>query len=385
MDAVAVIPGAHDERLRAFVGDAALARHLAAPRTTDSFTLLALQRTAAAGYVLLSHQRARLGAATLEVLEIVKLVSGSPAVRNALLEAAVHAAAEAGLPWLSLRRPPAQFAEYGLAPCALRSHLTLDPQTTPHPKSGLRLAGEQDIADLAALYAASYDRIPLAPQRAMPDWRWILAGNSRLQILDDNRRRPVAYAALSPSIGALLVREAAAADSGAARMLIQALTAQVRASGDLLALELPAIHVTARAAIQLGARLELRAPAPDAAAWLWGVVDPFAALDELRIELHERLNRSNYHGWEGRIGLEWSGGSAILAVEKRQMSIVRESEPRDLAIRRISLGGLAQFLLGYRDAADLRASDELTCADTDLGLMNAIFPATAGGEMVWRP
>ena len=50
------------------------------------------------------------------------------------------------------------------------------------------------------------------------------------------------------------------------------------------------------------------------------------------------------------------------------------SRPADLRLRQITLPALAQLCLGYRAAADLRATGGLACDDSALGLLDALFP-----------
>lgn len=367
--------------LEALGGAGAVERQLERPRARPGYALLARDGTATAGYALLAHTRYRLGAATIETLELTALAAGGAAAREALLGAALSAAVAAGLPFLSLRRAPAAFAGYGLAPCAYLAHLTL-PRLPASPQAeaqagigGLRPAAADDLDDLAALHSAAYAALPLSPLRAAPDWRWLLGSGAQLLIQEDKRGRVVGYAQLGQGAGSLVVREAAAADGGAARALLQALTQQAEAAGSSLALELSPGHSVARAALQLGAELVLRAPGPNQTARLWGVVDLAATLDALQPELEARLAGSRYAGWSGRVAIEAASGLAALAWESGRASLARPDLPPDVAIRRASLGGLAQLLLGYRDTGDLRATGELAAVDVDLGLLDALFPA----------
>jgi hypothetical protein len=41
-----------------------------------------------------------------------------------------------------------------------------------------------------------------------------------------------------------------------------------------------------------------------------------------------------------------------------------------------ALGALAQLLLGYRSAADLRATGGIACEPTAFGLLDALFPVS---------
>jgi hypothetical protein len=61
--------------------------------------------------------------------------------------------------------------------------------------------------------------------------------------------------------------------------------------------------------------------------------------------------------------------------------VIDGSRPADLRLRQVTLPGLAQLLLGYRAAADLRASGDLACDDSALGLLDALFPVVLAAGM----
>jgi len=56
------------------------------------------------------------------------------------------------------------------------------------------------------------------------------------------------------------------------------------------------------------------------------------------------------------------------------VTVAAGAGPADLLVGGLGLAAAAQLLLGYRAAADLRATGELRCADVDLGLIDALFP-----------
>jgi len=359
-------------QLEATAGAVAVARQLERPRAQPGFALLARAGQATAGYALLAHTRHRLGAAAVEALELATLVAGGVAAREALLGAALAAARAAGLPFLALRRAAAAFAEYGLAPAAFSSRLTMPGAPAD---ARLRPVAPDDLDDLAALHAAAYAALPLSPLRAAPDWRWLLTGGAALLVHEDGRGRAAAYAQIGPGVGGLVVREAGAADGTAARALVSALAAQAGEARGELALELPPEHIVARAALQLGAELTMRAPDPGEPTRLWGVVDFPAALAALLPELEARLAASRYAGWSGRVAIELGGEPVVVAFTAGRPGLAPPDRPPDVALRDVGLAALPQLLLGYRDAGDLRAAGDLRCADTDLGLLDALFPA----------
>ncbi len=349
--------------LAARLGAAALARQLRRPRAQPAFTLLAEQPGGTlVGHALLAHERRRIGAATLEVglLEVEASVD-SVAL---LVGAAVAAAADAGLPLLALRGAPASYAALGLAPCALSSELRLPAPGMSAPQ--LRMASAADAADLAALADAGAAALPLAPARVAPDWRWLLEAPEAWLLLEDARGRAVAYASLDAQGR---VAEAAAADAGGARQLVYALAAH---GVQLLALQ-PG-HAVARAALLLGGTMRLWAPRPAEPTWLWGVVDLALALAGLRDELARRLGGSRYAGWSGTLRLEGEAGLVRLRCAGGAVTVAAGAGPADLLVGGLGLAAAAQLLLGYRAAADLRATGELRCADVDFGLIDALFP-----------
>jgi hypothetical protein len=71
-----------------------------------------------------------------------------------------------------------------------------------------------------------------------------------------------------------------------------------------------------------------------------------------------------------------------LAFAEGRATVIDGSRPADLRLRQITLPALAQLCLGYRVAADLRATGGLACDDSALGLLDVLFPALlATGEL----
>jgi hypothetical protein len=348
-----------EHALAEWFAPAALERHRARPRGRPAFTLLAEAAGSAVGACLLAHERRALGAAALDVAAL-ELRSARAELLEPLLAAAASAAADAGLPFLTLRGAPAAYAAFGLAPCALRSAVALPPL----PPAPLRHVSAADAEDLAAL-AAALPGLPLAPLRAPPDWRWLLAAPQGWLALDDGRGRLVAYGRL---VGGTVV-EAAAADAGAARTLLGGL-----AGHGARTLALPPAHPVARAALLLGGAGRLDTPPADGDAELWGVVDLPAALEALAPELARRLAGSRYAGWSGAVRLQGDAGAATIRCAAGAVEASGAPGPVDVIVGGLGLAGAAQLILGYRQAADLRATGELRCADVDLGLVDVLFP-----------
>jgi hypothetical protein len=363
-----------------------LASHLAQPRYRPTLTRMAGRAGALVGAALIGHRRLRLGAATLEVGAVELLAgpddaSASPALQEGLLADCLGVLIDEGLPLVMLRGAAERYAVLGLAPDRLRG--TVELAATPGVAGApLREAVPGDLDDLAALYAASYAELALAEDRAAPDWRAWLSDHDVL-VLEDGRGRVVAYAALSegglPS--ALGLAEAAAADAGAARQLCAALVARARADGQADVLfRLAPWHPVAQAAIHLGGSARLSGPAADEPAELAGVVDLPGALAQLAPELERRLAGSRYAGWDGNLRLELASERATLAFERGRAAVIDGQRPADLRLRQIELPALAQLYLGFRSAADLRATGGLDCEDSALGLIDALFPAVLAVE-----
>jgi hypothetical protein len=196
----------------------------------------------------------------------------------------------------------------------------------------------------------------------------------------------VAYAALSSravedSPATLDVQEAAAADAGAARALCMALFGHSQSQGcEQVYMRLSPWHLVAQAALQLGGDISLSASKPSNRTPLAGVVDLPLLLEALAPELDRRLARTRYAGWSGNLRMEIETERITLAFEEGHATVIDGSRPADLRLRQITLPALAQLCLGYRAAADLRATGGLACDDSALGLLDALFPALLATE-----
>jgi len=384
-------------RLRAFVAAErddralrALERHLARPRYRPQFTRIAEHADALVGYALIGHERQRLGAATLETGCIEQLYTSpaqpNQAVLEALMGGCLSALLDNRLPLAMLRAPAELIASFGFAPYRFSSTVTIAATArrqieTPAHLAALRPVSTSDLEDLAALYQASYDALPLSQVRAAPDWRaWISADRDAVA-LEDNRGRLTGYALIGMPAAhdQLRIVEAAVADSGAARALCAALLDRAIIEGRHgLALMLPAAHMLARAALHLGGTAQLTAPPPGDHAEqtdMAGIVDLPGMLEALVPEFERRLAGSRYADWSGNLRIELETERITLTLAAGHVSVIDGSRPADVRLRTITLPALAQLCLGYRDAADLRATGGLDCADTTLGLIDTLFPA----------
>ena len=374
-------------RLRAFVAAggaadlSALERHLARPRYRPAFTRLAERAGRFVGYALIGHERLRLGAATLEAGRIAALelppTEHDSRVFAALLGDCLRVLVEEQLPLALVCGPTETYAPFGFAPYTLLSDVQLAPMSDTTAKTALRHATEDDLDDLAALYDATYQSLPLTATRSAPDWRFWLGSDRLLLVAEDKRGRVAAYAAIDPGPAGLTVTEAAAADAGAARVLCHSL--QGYAQGRDLRLALSPWHSVAQAALHLDGTVLLAAHVAsndrgghDQSA---GVVDLPLLLEALVPEFERRLARSRYAGWSGNLRIEIETERITLAFAEGRATVIDGSRPADLRLRQVALTALAQLCLGYRVAADLRATGGLACDDSALGLLDALFPA----------
>lgn len=372
--------------LRAFVAEngaaavSALDRHLARPRYRPAFTRIAKRAGQLTGYALLGHQRLRLGAATLEVGRIAALEL-TPVEHNhgefaALLGDCLRVLVEEGLALALVCGPAATYAPFGFAPYRFWSQIQLASQPyAAAPALALRRATAGDLDDFAALYDAAYQALPLTAARSAPDWRFWLADERLKLVAEDNRGRIVAYAAIELGPAELAVVEAAAADAGAARVLCRELQSYAHRRGQLLLLALAPWHLVAQAALHLDGTAQLAAHSKSQGNdELTGVVDLPLLLEALVPEFDQRLTRSRYAGWSGNLRLEIDTERITLAFATGHATVIDGSRPADLRLRQITLPALAQLCLGYRVAADLRATGGLACDDAALGLLDALFP-----------
>lgn len=361
-----------------------LADHFARPRYRPDFTRIAEQGDAIIGFALLNHERRRLGAATLEFGFLddiyVRPDQRGQGIFRALMGECLGALVAQELPFAALHGPTALYAPFGFAPYTFGAALFV-PVVASAPVAPLRPVVPEDGDDLAALYAATWQDLPLTQVRAAPDWRWWFSQVREALALEDGRGRVVAYAVVEQRCVAVKLRvvEAAAADAGAARALVAALLARAAAAGlAQLYLPLPPAHRVAQAALQMGGTAHLVASSDQGNRYghadMAGIVDAQGALAALAPELTRRLAGSRYAGWSGVVGIELAIGQVTLEVAAGQATVAAAARPADVRLRRVSLPALAQLWLGYRAPADLRATGGLDCDDAALGLLDALFP-----------
>lgn len=357
----------------------ALTHHLRHPRYHPELTRIATQRGAIVGYALLSHERRRLGTTILEAGRLDHIIANphDDTLRDALIGDAIGTFFDLGFPLALLHNTPN--APHGFAPYQFHSHISLPTADASIDTRPLRRATSADQDDIAALYDACYRELPLTLLRTAPDWRTLLAHNPPLLILEDQRNIVIGYARLARDNDPTHIHEAAAADAGAARRLCHALLAAAkRAAHPSISLALAPTHPIAQAALHLGGRAHLATiPTNTDKA---GIIDTPTLLTALTPELTHRLAHSRYRGWSGTLRIESTTDQTTLVSINGHISITNSTSAADLFLQNVTLPALAQLCLGYRSASDLRATSELTCDDTALGLLDTLFPTLLACE-----
>jgi hypothetical protein len=371
-----------------------LERHLRQPRYRAALTCVVRQNQTIVGYALINHRRLRLGVVSVDAGVLAEIWL-DPRWREQSAEAALLGECmgilyEQGLPLALVAGSAARFGMYGFTPFLFDTKVVLAAQNTaehtlhqsakpsaadttaPLAVPALSAVGEADLEDLAPLYEAGTAHLPLAEVRTRADWHQFDLSNA--VVLRDAAGRLLAYAHAAPGQDDLC--EGGAVDASAARALLQALALR----GSTLTLALPFEHPLTQAALQRGAVLTLRSATSDVqvSQLLAGVVDLSALLAVLAPEFERRLKRSRYAGWSGAVRLELATGRATLLAENGRVAVVDGTRPADVRLRHVTLPAVAQLLLGYRSAADLRATAELDCDDIALGLLDGLFPVLSG-------
>ncbi|WP_298819993.1 sterol carrier protein domain-containing protein [Chloroflexus sp.] len=333
-------------------------RQQAHPRYQPEWALLAENAAGDCGISLLTHSRWQRQQTESEVAEVVLYGSNDPELQAMLLAAAADAAIAGGMAWLRCALPLRLANRWGMVPATLWSRLewsggngTLTPATTA------------DIADLVALDRRAPAPRCVTPLRYEPDWRWLLA--HRPPLVTRNRSgQVIGYVELSNQ----RLINGRAVDAAAARSLLAQLPPDTRE------IELTPDHPLAQAALEMGATLTLRRPLDDEIMPLWSVIDPLTALRAHQSTFSRRLAGSGYAGWQGSIGLRGEWGAARLEFHANAVSIDAGVSPTDIALDRLSIGGLTALLLGRRSVSDLRVTGDLRCPDHGLELLESLFP-----------
>jgi hypothetical protein len=340
-----------------------LASHLANPRLLPGMLQIAETDGAIQGCVLVRPSRIQIDGAILECgIMTVAPANLDPDLLEPLLAGCLAALVDTGATLVFVEGLAHSLAQFGLATYRYHTELSL-PTILPTLRPYLRPVTAADHDDIAALYDATYRLLPYSELRSPADWRsWPMIGTAFA--CEDGRGWVIGYLLLSDQ----RVIEAGAADAGAARMLIAAL------AGAASWLHLPMAHPITQAALHMGGELHIRASQPQEHAPLAGVLDLAGIFAQLLPVCERRLAGSRYDRWSGTLGIAMHHEQIVLVFTNGQAMLLSGTNASDVWLRRVSLGGLAQLLLGYRSCADLRATRDLACDDTALGLLDVLFP-----------
>jgi predicted N-acetyltransferase YhbS len=350
--------------LAALAGDAAVQQLLALrqhPRWQADYAQVALQDGQIHGCILIKHTRLRYGAALLDCGEVSFFPNSLPTEQlRALIEACKPVLHAAGIPLLRVHGTQHQYAALDFAPCAFETQLQLPNLSAAQHQ--LVLAEETDREDLAAVYEATYQAITLSEVYLRQDWHNL----HKIWVLREPSGRLVGYLRQ----GTAGIHEAAAADSGAARDLLVACAAQFPS---VPRISLPPTHLVARAGLALGGQLQIRQYSPSQATMLYKLINVPGLLEQLLPQIDHNLAKSSYAGWNGMLQFEPPGEYVHILFQAGTASVISEDSLLAIPLRRMRWSGLVQLLLGFRDAADLRATNEVLVDDTALGLLHAIL------------
>ncbi len=370
------VAAADFDRLRSYIYDKfgstevrLLDEHLQRPRYLPDFTRIVEQDGQIVGYVLIAHTRLRLGGTVVEAgtLQRVMMQDAGQAERlHSVLGDCMRVLLENGIPLALVHASLPAYAEFGFA--QYRYTYLVKGWQAPERAPVLRAIHEYDLEDVSALYDVTYRYTPLSAVRSAPDWRTWLSEHPSAVVMEDGRGRCVAYAVHNQQDTSSVI-EAAAADAGVARTLLAALAAREPS----LQLSLGPQHPISLAALQLGATARITT-STSGDGDLAGVVDLPGILEALRPAFDTRLARSRYADWSGNIRIEIDTERVTLACVNGRTEVIDGSRPADVRLRRVTLPALVQTCLGYRGVADLRATGELDCDDSTLGLLDTLFP-----------
>jgi len=135
---------------------------------------------------------------------------------------------------------------------------------------------------------------------------------------------------------------------------------------------LPFRHPISQAAVQCHAHLVQALPTTHTT--LLGVLDLPAMLTALIPAFQQRIRASTYANWQGGVRIEISDERAMIVVADDHISVIDGSRDAQVRMRHVEVPALAQLLLGYRSVAMLRRMGMLACDDTELPLLEILFP-----------
>ncbi len=275
-----------------------------------------------------------------------------------------------------------RYAPFGYMPIRYHAEATVPAAVA----AGLPLVGRarafapDDLADMSALYAATYGPLAASEERTAGVWHWLLPAMDDVTVLEDVSGLVAGYAWVDQRLvkRKLRVVEATAAPDGrAAASLLSAMGARAQAAGlATVYLALPPQHRLVRAVLLAGGEARLAGPAVPSR---WGhadqaqVLDLDAALSTLAPALARRLASSAYAGWQGNIAIDSEQGSVSLEIEGGAV----QAAPRDgvtQGVLRLPSRLLAPLLLGTHGASEMTLWPEFQAPGPLLALLDALFP-----------
>ncbi len=345
----------------ALIDPALLAHRQRHPRYQPALHLFATTDRGDQAIGLVTHTRWQRQLAQFEVGEVELFGSTHFDVTETLLAAAAETAVAAGIAWLRCALPLSIAGQWGMIPATLHSRITW------HGGDGTLIpATLTDVADLVALDQHAPTPRCVTPLRYEPDWRWQIVDQPPL-VVHDQLGRVVGYVLLRDEH----VIEGRAVDAGAARDLLGRLPHSTHE------LWLTPDHPLAQAALELGATLRLHLPPADSILPVWIVIDPLAALRAHQAALRVRIAASRYADWYGSVALSGKWGATRIECRAGTVHISVGTGIADIDVWQLSNSGLSALLLGRRSVSDLRATNELRCADHGLEVVETLFPVSA--------
>ena len=346
---------------------------LTIPRARPTMVLTAWEGSALVGMSLITHDRVSVSGAVIDVAAVRSLQIAASLPPSAAVELAMtHAATlfDEGIGILLLRGDVGIWSPHGFAPISYPTHTAWSQRPAPvQPQPGTVSIGYLDdelrgaIADIARARplrsVAVVDRDSPAPAQ----WLVVRGRDGQLR----------AAAELQPVMGAVAqyaVSRAVAVDDGAALDTLDALWAHPDTTA--LSLALPLDHPLTRMAVFSGAATTFQAAAPQTL--LAGIVDLPTMLTALIPAFRARVAASVYHDWVGGVRLEISDERAMVMLEQGSVSVIDGTREAAVRMRSIELPALAQLCFGYRSVSALRRAGLLQCDDTELPILDVLFP-----------
>lgn len=321
---------------------------------------------------VVAHERLLIGQATVDVGVLrhhaVATNAHPEVVAELLMQQALALLAE-GIACLAVHGAVAEWQAVGFAPVSYHGHL-IWPSTVPaHALApGSYTVGVPDAEQMTIIRSMHLSQ----SQRGYPQIVDVVRTEPHPWLLSWGRDGQLQAAAELRMLGdATQVVSAVASHQGAAFDAVMALMHAPEITRPLH-LALPFPHPMSQAAVQCHARFVQALPATHTA--LLGVLDLPAMLTALIPAFQERIRASAYANWRGGVRIEISDERAMIVVADSGITVIDGSRDAQVRMRHVEVSALAQLLLGYRSVAMLRRMGMLACDDTELPLLEILFP-----------